>query len=72
MRKPVPYLDEMPLQRSWRKNATKLSVGSSLDVDGRCYRVLGFDPVSVRPRRVYLMDLETGREHLLLIREEED
>ncbi len=30
--------------------------------DGRRYRVVGFDPLSVTPQRVYLRDLETGEE----------
>lgn len=37
----------------------RLTVGSELEVDGRRYRVTGFDPVSVRPRGVYVQELET-------------
>jgi hypothetical protein len=33
---------------------------------GRRYRVVGFDPVSVTPQRVYLRDLDSGEEVMRL------
>lgn len=37
-----------------------LSLGRVIDVGGRRYRIRGFDPVSVRPRSLYVEDVGTG------------
>jgi hypothetical protein len=36
--------------------------GEVLVVDGRAHIVVGVDPFSVTPRRIYLQDLETGED----------
>ncbi len=38
----------------------RLSIGQVLSLGGRVFRITGFDPVSVRPRRVYLEDAADG------------
>jgi hypothetical protein len=47
------------LQRIWAQN--DLMRGDLLAVGASGYRVLGFDPVSVRPRRLYVEDASSGR-----------
>lgn len=67
--RPLPYLDDAPLQRLWAEN--ELSIGRIIALDRRRYRVLGFDPVSVRPRRLYVEDVGSGRQHTFVIDEQE-
>jgi hypothetical protein len=45
----------MRLRRLWQEGA--ISVGGEIDVGGRRFRVRGFDPVSVRPRCLYVEEL---------------
>lgn len=63
---PLPHLDEAQLQRLWAEG--ELSVGSEVDLDGARYRVLGWDPFSVLPGRVYVEDVSSGRQHALVVR----
>lgn len=37
-----------------------VNVNDNVIYEGRRYLVVGFDPVSVRPKRVYLRDVKTG------------
>jgi hypothetical protein len=43
-----------------RKECGTLRIGDHVAYDGRCYVVLGLDPMGVPGRRVDLEDLETG------------
>jgi hypothetical protein len=43
------------LRRLWEEGA--ISRGQVVEIDGRRFRIQGFDPVSVRPRRLYVEDL---------------
>jgi hypothetical protein len=53
------------LRRAWAEQ--ELAPEQEIGVAGRCYCVLGFDPVSVRPRRLYVEDLNTGRRYAVEI-----
>lgn len=39
-----------------------MKIDEVIVLGGRRYRVVGFDPLGVAPRRVYLRDLATGDE----------
>jgi hypothetical protein len=55
------------LRRAWAEQA--LAPGQQIRIGERSYRVLGFDPVSVRPRRLYLESLSTGDRYVVEIPE---
>jgi len=46
------------LRKLWQEGGVE--VGRVIDVGGRRYRIRGFDPVSVRPRSLYLEEVGTG------------
>jgi hypothetical protein len=46
------------LQRIWAEQ--DLVCGDFVAIGASRYRVLGFDPVSVRPRRLYVEDASSG------------
>jgi hypothetical protein len=55
------------LRRAWAEQ--ELAPGQEIGVGERSYRVLGFDPVSVRPRRLYVESLSTGDRYVVEIPE---
>ena len=48
---------------------TDIRVGDEVAYDGRTYRVRGISPMSASPRRVLLVELETGE--LAVVRADE-
>ena len=44
--------------------------GMKIEIDERFHVVVGFDPMSVMPRSVYLEDVATGAPRTVTIREE--
>ena len=47
---------------SLRSRLRPMELNDTLIYDGRRYIVVGFDPMSVRPQRVYLRDVTSGEE----------
>ena len=39
-----------------------LKLGAQITFDGRTYEIVGRTPMSVEPKRVFLRDLETGKQ----------
>lgn len=65
--RPLRREEEAVLRRLWHERA--LSVGRVVETGARRFRILGFDPVSVRPRLVYVEELGTGAPHALEVEE---
>ena len=43
-----------------------MQIGDTCTYRGRAYRILGCDPHSVSPQRIYLVDVASGRELVVL------
>lgn len=67
--RPVPYLDASPLVHMW--NAGELSLGRTVPLDGREYQVVGVDPEGSGTRRVYLEELGSSTQHMLVVKHSE-
>lgn len=59
--------DAPVLRRVWVEQ--EIAPGQEIVVGERSYRVLGFDPVSVRPRRLYVEDRSTEHRYVVEIPE---